>query len=175
MTGNRLFHLLIAHADVAPGDGWAGVLQKPLDKHDVMSVVVVNARCIPLAEAVCADVLIAQMLTHQLEVVLDLAYRDGEQKGAVRNPVRVCIGSQEAVDLIWDSELAALARLLLHHVQAVSAAVLHDVGHMQAQNVSHAHPKIRLGCEDRRHSGIRAAIPKASQKGLDDVAVLDVG
>lgn len=50
MTGNRLFHLLITHADIAPGDGGAGVLQKTLDKDDVMPVGVVDACGIPLAE-----------------------------------------------------------------------------------------------------------------------------
>ena len=140
MTGNRLFHLLITHADVAPGDHRTAVLQKPLDKHDVVSVVVVDAGGVPLAEAVGADVLIVEEVAHKLEMVLDLSRADGEQKGAVRDLVRVCVASQEAVDLIGDGEPSLLPGLFLDHVQAVSAAVLHDVGHMQAQNVSHAHP-----------------------------------
>ena len=64
MVCNRLLHLLIAHADVAPGDIGAGVLQKTLDKHDVVSVVVVDACCVPLAEAVCADTFKAQVIIH---------------------------------------------------------------------------------------------------------------
>ena len=66
---NCLFHLLITHADVAPGDHRTAVLQKPLDKHDVVSVVVVDACGVPLAEAVGADVLIAKVIAHQLDTL----------------------------------------------------------------------------------------------------------
>ena len=66
MTGNRLFHLLITHADVAPGDHRTAVLEQTLNQNDVMTVVVVYARCVPLAEAVCADVLIAKVIAHEL-------------------------------------------------------------------------------------------------------------
>ena len=79
---NRLFHLFITHADVTPGDHRAGVLQKTLNKDDVVSVVVVDACGVPLAEAVCADVFIAKVIAHQLEVVLDLSCADGKQKGS---------------------------------------------------------------------------------------------
>ena len=39
--------------------GGGAVLQEPLDKGDIESAVFVNLRCIPLAEAVGADALIA--------------------------------------------------------------------------------------------------------------------
>ena len=175
MVCNGLFHLLITHADVAPCDHRTGVLQKPLDKHDVMTVVVVDACSVPLAETVCADVLIVEEVANKLEMVLDLANGDREQKLVLFDSMFPSVGRKKAVDLIGDGELAALSRLFLHHVQAVSAAVLHDVGHMQAQNVSNAHSQVCLGCEDRRHSWIRAAVPKAVQKGLDDGGVLSVG
>jgi hypothetical protein len=108
-------------------------------------------------------------------MVLNLSCADGEQKVGVRDLVRVCVASQEAVYLIGYGEPPLLPGLLFYHVQAVSVAISHDVCHVKTQNVSNAHPQIGLGCEDRRHSGIRAAFPKASQKGLDDGAILDVG
>lgn len=175
VSRNRLFHLLITHADVAPGDHRTGMLQKPLNQHDVVTVLIVDACCVPLAKAVCADVLIAEMVADELEMVLDLSCADGKQKGVVWDLVRVCVLSQEAVDLIGNGELATLPGLLFHHIETVAVAISHDVAHPQPQNVSHAHPKIRLGCEDRRHSWVRAAVPKAVQKGLYDGAVLNVG
>ena len=67
------------------------MLQKPLDKHNVVPVIVVDACGVPFTEAVCADILIAKMLTDELEMVLNLSHADGKQKGAVRDLVRVCV------------------------------------------------------------------------------------
>ena len=78
------------------------MLQKPLDKHDVMPVVVVDSCCVPLAEAVCADVLIAKMIADKLEVVLNLSDGQGEQKGIIRDLVRGGVVSEELVHLAGD-------------------------------------------------------------------------
>ena len=175
VSRNRLFHLLITHADVAPGDGWAGVLQKPLDKHDVMPVVVVDASGVPLAETVCADVLVAKMVTSGFQMPLHLANRDREQRRVCVDVVFPSVVGEELVDLSGDGEPSLLPRLLLGHIQSVSLAVFHNVGQFEPQNVSNTHPQIGLGGEDRRYPFVGAATLKAAQKRLDDGAVLGIG
>ena len=122
------------------------MLQEPLYQYDVVTVGVVNACGVPLAEAVGADVLIAKMIAHKLEVVLDLANAYGEQKGVVRNLVRVCILPEKAVDFIRNGELSLLPGLLLGDVQSPAVAITEEVCHVETQDVSNAHPQIRLGC-----------------------------
>ena len=60
MTADGLFHALIADPDVSARYGSGGMLQKLLNKHDVMPVVVVDVCGVPLAERVGADVFVAE-------------------------------------------------------------------------------------------------------------------
>lgn len=61
-----LFDPLRLYADIPLRSGGAGVLQKPLDKGDIVSVAVVNLCGIPFAEAVGGYPLIAQIVTDGL-------------------------------------------------------------------------------------------------------------
>ena len=64
MVLNRLFDPLWLNADVTLGSGSGTVLQQPLHQRNVETVIVVDFRCVPLAEAVGADALIAQIVAH---------------------------------------------------------------------------------------------------------------
>ena len=59
-----LLNPLWLNADVSLGGGSGTVLQQPLDKGNVESVIVVDFRCIPLAEAVGADAINVQIVAH---------------------------------------------------------------------------------------------------------------
>ena len=108
---NSRFNPLRLDADVALRGRCGTVLQEPLYKGNIIAVVLINLRGVPFAEAVGADVLIAKVVTALLEMLLDCISADRKQKVCVWDLVRVCIASQEAVDLIGNGELAALARL----------------------------------------------------------------
>ena len=78
MVLNCLFNPLRFDADVSLGSGGAAVLQQTLDEGDVITIVLVNLRGIPLAEAVGADSLIAQIITDDGKLFLNCSLRDGE-------------------------------------------------------------------------------------------------
>ena len=56
MSLNGRFNPLRLNANVTLGDGGGAVLQKPLDKGNVVAVGLVDFRSIPLAETVSTDV-----------------------------------------------------------------------------------------------------------------------
>ena len=62
MILNCVLNSLWLNADIPLCCGGAAVLQQSLNQDDVLAVVFVNLRGIPLAEAVGADALIAQVV-----------------------------------------------------------------------------------------------------------------
>ena len=80
MPFNRLLDPLRLNADVSLGHGGGAVLQEPLDKGNVIAVVLVDLRRVPLAEAVRADALIAQIVTDASKNLLHFPCRDGEDQ-----------------------------------------------------------------------------------------------
>jgi hypothetical protein len=65
------FHLIIPYSDIPLSNHRAGVLQKVLNKGDVVPVGVVDLRGVPLAEAVRGDVVEAQIVADGLQMFLD--------------------------------------------------------------------------------------------------------
>ena len=78
MIADRLLHALVRDSNVPPCDCRTAVLQKPLDKQKVVSIRLVDACGVPLAEGVRGYVLIPQRITHGLEVLLYGSLRDGD-------------------------------------------------------------------------------------------------
>lgn len=151
------------------------MLQKTLNKDDVVTAIVVDRSRVPFAEAVCADVGIAKIIANHFEVSLNLPDSDREQEIVVRDLVCVCVVAEKGVDFVRHGETPLLPRLLFGHVQAVSAAVFQDIGHMETQNVSNPHAKVRFGCEDSRNPWVGAADLKSIQKCMNDRGVLGIG
>ena len=87
MSFNRLLDPLRFDADVALRDGCAAVLQQTLDKGNVEAVVLVNLRGVPLAEAVSADALIAEVVTDAGKDLLNFPRRDGENQITVSDAI----------------------------------------------------------------------------------------
>ncbi len=71
MPLNRLFDPLRLDADVSLCDCGGAVLQEPLDKGNVIAICLVNLCGVPLAEAVGADAMIAQIVTDDRKLLLD--------------------------------------------------------------------------------------------------------
>ena len=81
MSFNRLFNPLLLNADIALRDRGAAMLQKPLHKGNIKAVIFINLCCIPFAETVRADTVIAQIFTNKLYLLLDGSF--SEDRGAV--------------------------------------------------------------------------------------------
>ena len=73
-----LLYPLRLDADVALCGACGTVLQDPLNKRNVIAVVLVNLRCVPLAEAVSAYAFIAKVVTDNCKLLLYCPLRDGE-------------------------------------------------------------------------------------------------
>ena len=74
MPYDRLFYPLWLNADIMLCDGNAAVLQEPLYYGNIIAVVFVNLCRIPLPERMCADALIAEIITDNGKLLL---YRPG--------------------------------------------------------------------------------------------------
>ena len=84
MVLDSLLYPLRLNADIPLCGGGAAVLQQPLHKGNVITVILVNLRCVPLAEAVSAYVGIVKIITDDCKLLLDCPFRD--RKNALRAP-----------------------------------------------------------------------------------------
>lgn len=78
MILNCVFNSLRFDADVALRYGCGAVLQQSLNKGDVITIRIVDLCCVSLAEAMCADPLITQVVTHDFQLLLDCSFSDRE-------------------------------------------------------------------------------------------------
>ena len=70
MTVNSGFHLIVTYSDIPLSNHRAGVLQKVLNKGDIVPVFVIDLRSVPLAEAVRGDVVESQIVADGLQMLL---------------------------------------------------------------------------------------------------------
>ena len=87
MSFNRLFDPLRFDADIPLRDGCVAVLQKPLDKRNIITVVAVDLCCVPFSETVCTDCLIAEIVTDFFKDFLHFSCRYGKDQ-LLRQAVR---------------------------------------------------------------------------------------
>ena len=80
MSLDGCFNSLRLNANVSLGDGGRAVLEKPLDKGDVIAVGLVDFRSIPLSEAVGADALKSQVVTDDGKLFLHSPFRNGKDQ-----------------------------------------------------------------------------------------------
>ncbi len=83
----RLFDALRFNADVALRHACAAVLQKALHKGNVITAILVNFCCIPLAEAVGANPLKAQIVTHKGKLFLYRPFGQGKNAVIATDPI----------------------------------------------------------------------------------------
>ena len=85
-----LFNFLRFDADIPLCGACAAVLQQPLHKGYIEAVGIVDFRCVPLAEAVGADPLKAQVITDNMKLLLDCPFRYGENQVSAPDTVAPC-------------------------------------------------------------------------------------
>ena len=172
MPFNRLFDPLRLDADVALRHGGGAVLQKPLHKGNIKPICLVNFGGVPLAEAVGADTLEAQIVADDGKLLLDRPFGDGEHAVIALEAVAQTVVLDVLLNDQRDGEDAAFPCLLLGNLQAVAVPIKHDVAGAEAQDV--ADPQAQVPFQHKGGGGtlIRAAAAEALLHGRDDLLVL---
>ena len=112
------------------------MLQKPLNKGYVVAIGLVYLRGVPLAKAVGADPLIAQIIAHDMELLLNGSLSNGKYQGVSIYTIPQAIILYVLLDNQWNSEHPALAGFLLGDLQAVSVPVPDNIAGPQLQYVA---------------------------------------
>lgn len=172
MSFNRLLDPLRFDANVSLRDGCAAVLQQTLDKGDVIAVVPVDFRGVPLAEAVRADALIAEVVTDAGKDLLHFSRGDGEDSLSRSDAVAQTVILDVLLDHERDREDALLSRLLLDNGQAEASAVVHNVRGSQTHDVTDPQAEVPFEHERRGDTLIGTAAAKSFAHGRDDFLVL---
>ena len=80
MSLYRRFNPLRLYTDVALGNCGAAVLQEPLHKGDIITVILVNLGRVPLTEAVCANPIVAQVVADDGKLLLYRSFGNRKDK-----------------------------------------------------------------------------------------------
>ena len=127
MVLNCLLNALWLDTDVPLRGGCATVLQQPLHKGNIVAVVLVYLRCVPLAETVGADILIAQVVAYDCKLLLDGPLCYGED--ALRAPD--AIAQTVVFDVLLNNqrhgEDSALPGFLFRDFQSVAVTIPDDI------------------------------------------------
>jgi len=129
-------------ADVALCGACGTVLQEPLNKGDVIAIVFVYLCCVPFAEAVSADALIAKVVADNGKLFLYGALCDGEDSLIALDGVSQTVVFYVLSNHKGDSENSALACFLLHDFKPVSVAVSHNVAEPEPENIADSQTKV---------------------------------
>ena len=175
MVLNSLFDPMWLNADVALGNRSGAVLQKPLDKGDVVPVGLVNLCGVPLAEAVGADALKSQIVADNGELLLNCAFSDGENQVFSADAIPQTVILHILSDDKRDSEYAMLARLLLHDLKAEAVAIPNNVTGPEFDDVADPQPQISLQNKGGCDALIGAATTESRFHCLNDFLVLLCG
>ena len=97
MSLNCPFDFLLLDPNVSLCDGSGRVLQELLDKGDIVVAVLVDFRSVELAEAVGADTEDPQIVTDQLQLLLDSTGSHREDEIIRRNVMVKAIAANELV------------------------------------------------------------------------------
>ena len=172
MVLDSLFYPLRLDADIPLSGGGAAVLQQPLHKGDIVTVILVNLRCVPLAEAVGADIGIVKIITDDCKLLLDCPFRD--RKNALRAPDAVAqtVVFDVLLNHQWHGEDPALPGFLLHDLQTVAISIPDNIAKPQLQNVADPQAQVRFQYQSGGGSLIGAATAKTSLHVVDNFFIL---
>ena len=112
------------------------MLQQPLHKGNIVTVILVNLRCVPLAEAVGAYVGIVKIITDDCKLLLDCPFRDGENALRAPDAVAQTVVLNILLNQERDGEDSALPSFLLHDFQTVAVAVPDNIAKPQFQYIA---------------------------------------
>lgn len=166
------FNPLWLNADIALCDGGGAVLQEPLHQGNIIAVCLVYLGGVPLAEAVGADTLIAQVVAHDMELLLYGPLGDGENQRVSVYAVPQAIVFYVLLDNQRNREYPALAGFLLGDFQTVSVPVPDNIAGSQLQYIADTQAQISLQHQGGGDTLIGAATAEPLPHGLDYLFIL---
>ena len=172
MSHDRRFYSLRLDADIALCRACTAVLQEALNEGNVAAVSFVNLRSIPLAEAVGADALVAQIIADDGKLFLYGSLADGENALCRLDAAAKAVVLNILLNDERDCENALLACLLFGYLQSVSVPIPDDIAKPQPENIADAQAQIALQHKRRRYALIRSAAAEALLHRLNYLAVL---
>ena len=175
MPFDGLLYPLWLDANVSLCHSGGAVLQKPLDQGNIIAVVLVDLRRVPLAEAVRADALIAQVIADPRKDLLHFPCCNGEDQVGALDAVAQAVILYVLLDHERDREDALLARLLLHDRETEPSAVVHDIAGAELHDIADPQPQVAFQHESRCHPLIGTKEAAAFFHGSYNVLVLFCG
>ena len=127
MALNRLLNPLRLNADISLCCSCAAVLQESLNQDNVIPIGFVDLRGIPLAKAVGADSIVAQVVAYDPQLLLDHPLCNGEYYIRPSDAIAQAIVLNVLVKHHGDSKDPLFAGLLLRNLQSVSVTVPDDI------------------------------------------------
>ena len=136
MAFNCLLHPLGLDADVSLGGCRRRVLQQLLHQSDIMAVAIVYVSRIPLAETVCSDALISQVVTNYFQILLKRPLCDREHSLRPTDIMAQAVVLNVLLYHQWNGEGAGLAGLLFCNVQSISITVPHNIAESERKDIT---------------------------------------
>ena len=130
---------------------------------------------VELAEAVGADACIAQVVTDQLQLLLDGSGGDGKDQLMGRNLIVQAVAADVLIESKRNGEGSGLLGLLLHDGQAVSSSILHDIHEPQFGDIGNPQSQVSLQDQSCGNSRVGTASCKALLHGADNLLILFLG
>lgn len=168
----RLFDSLWLYANIPLRGAGTAMLQKPLHQGNIEAIGIVDLCCIPLAKAVGADSLEAQVITDNMQLLLNGPFCNGEHQFCAPNVVAQTVVFDVLVYDHGNSEHSAFACLLLHHFQTIPITIPHNIALPELQNVADAQPQVSFQNQSRGDPLIGSATTEALLHSLDNFLVL---
>ena len=175
MSFNSPLDFLLLDADVTLCDGGGAVLKELLNESNIVVAVLVDFGSVEFAEAMCADVLKAQIVTDHLQLLLDGPCGNWEDRGIRGNAVVEAVAAYELIQRNGDGERSGLSGFLFDDGEAIAFTVLDNVREMQIHDIGDTQTEIGFQHEYRCCPVIGSASGKALLHGADDFPVLFSG
>ena len=164
----RLFDPLWLDTDIPLRGAGTAMLQKPLHQGNIETIGIIDFRCIPLAKAVGADSLEAQVIADNMQLLLHCPLCDGKHQFCAPDVVAQTVVFDVLVYDHGNSEHSALACLLLHHFQSIPVTIPHNIALPQLQNIADSQPQVSFQNQSRGDPLIGSATTEALLHGLYD-------
>ena len=168
----RLLNPLRLNANITLCGSCAAMLKEPLHQCYIKPIGIVDFGCVPLAEAVGTDTLIAQIVTYNPKLLLYRPFCDWENQFIAPDAAAQAVILHVLLDNQRDSKDTPLACLLLHHFQPEAVTIPNHITEPQFEYITNPQAQISFQHKSRGNPLIWAAAAEALPHGLDDFLVL---
>ncbi len=160
-----LFDSLWLNTDVALCNGCTAVLQKPLDKGNVITTVFIDFSGIPLPEAMGANPIVTQVVANGVKLFLHGSFCNREDDFCRLDLVAEAVVLNVLLDHQRNGEHSTLAGLLLCYFQSMAVTIPYNVAEPQFQDVADPQTQIALQNQDGGNTLVGATSRKTCFHG----------